>query len=146
MRVRHVCEVLIVGAVLTVPACGADTTSPPGSSGDPPGDPTFAAAVQPILTRSCAFSGCHAGATPQEGMDLSVGRAYGSLVGVASTQVPRLFRIAAGNPDSSYVVLKLEGAAGSVGGVGTRMPLGGELTSAELATIRAWVSAGAADN
>lgn len=79
-------------------------------------------------------------------MNLSAGQAYGSLAGVAAKQVPRLLRIAPGNPDSSYVVLKLQGAAGAVGGVGTRMPLGGELTSAEIATIRAWVGAGAADN
>jgi len=139
--------VLSVGAAFSMLACGGD----PAGSLTPPivppgGDATFATGVQPILTRNCAFSGCHAGATPQEGMNLSAGQAYGSLVSVTSRQVPRLLRISPANPDSSYVVLKLEGAAGTVGGVGTRMPLGGELTSVEIATIRTWVSSGAANN
>ncbi len=145
MQIRGTHKAITAGVVFGVFACGGDPT---GSPSPPvvPGGTTFAAAVQPILTANCAFAGCHAGATPQEGMNLSSGQAYGSLVGVASRQVPRLSRVAPGNPDSSYVVLKLEGAAGAVGGVGTRMPLGGELTSTELATIRAWVSAGAANN
>lgn len=138
-------QALTLGA-LALLACGGDPIGTPAPPDTPPGDATFAAAVQPILTSNCAFAGCHAGSAPQEGMNLSAGQAYGNLVGVASTQLPRLLRIAPGNPDSSYVLLKLEGAAGSVGGVGTRMPLGGELTSTDIATIRSWVSAGAANN
>jgi len=31
---------------------------------------SFASAVQPILTASCALAGCHKGATSQKGLDL----------------------------------------------------------------------------
>lgn len=99
--------------------------------------------VQSIFTRSCAFSGCHAGATPQEGMDLSASSFHVNTVGVASHQVPGLYRVHPGQPDSSYVIYKLEGRAGSVGGIGTQMPLGGSLTSAQVDSVRAWIQAGA---
>lgn len=145
MQIRCMSNALTVGAALFVVACGGDPTGSPSPPVVPSGS-TFSAAVQPILTANCAFAGCHAGATPQQGMNLSAGQAYANLVGVPSQQVPRLSRVAPGNPDSSYVILKLEGAAGAVGGVGTTMPLGGELTIAEIATIRAWVSAGAAND
>jgi len=67
-------------------------------------------------------------------------------VRVASTQVPGLFRVDPGRPDSSYLVLKLEGLAGAVGGIGTQMPLGGQLTRAQIDSVRAWVAAGAPDH
>ena len=79
-------------------------------------------------------------------MDLSMGRSYGAIVGIPSNQVPRLYRLMANVPDSSYIVLKLEGKAGAVGGLGTRMPLGGALTSQQIDTVRAWIAAGAPNN
>lgn len=107
-------------------------------------DPNLFGPVQDIFTNSCALSGCHAGASPAEGQNLSQGSAISSIVCVCSTEVPRLFRVQAGNPDSSYLVLKVEGNAGLVGGIGTRMPLGfPPLTPQEIDAIRAWVLAGA---
>ena len=139
------CVALVGGGLFWVLACGdagSSTTAPPPG----PNEITFAAAVQPILTRSCAFEGCHAGSSPQLGMNLSAGAAHGDLVGVPSAQVPQLQRVAPNAPDSSYVILKLEGDAGAVGGVGTRMPLGGALTQAEIDTIRVWIGRGAPNN
>jgi len=52
--------------------------------------------------------------------------------------------IAAGDPDNSYLVLKIEGAA-SISGV--RMPAGGPyLSQAMIDGVRAWVAAGAPNN
>ncbi len=127
-------------------ACADGTPDPAGPDGGPPASVTFAGAVQPIFTRNCAFAGCHAGATPQMGMDLSSGAAYANIVGVASVQVPSMDRVVPEQPDSSYLVLKLEGTAGTVGGVGTRMPLGGQLTTAQIDTIRVWIAGGALEN
>lgn len=76
-------------------------------------------------------------------MDLSAGHAYSNIVEVPSTQVPRLFRVAPGNADSSYLALKIQGRAGLVGGVGTRMPLGGSLSQAQIDTVITWINAGA---
>lgn len=132
--------------VLVAIGCADAAPDPVGPDGGAPASVTFAGAVQPIFTRNCAFAGCHAGATPQMGMDLSAGAAYANIVGVASVQLPSMDRVVPEQPDSSYVVLKLEGTAGTVGGVGTRMPLGGQLTTAQIDTIRVWISGGALEN
>ncbi len=142
-RVLSHLAMLIAGAL----ACSSGDGT--GVLPQPPGDSsiTFAGSAQPIFTRSCAFAtGCHAGPGAQQGMDLSAGQAYLNIVNVSSMQVPGLFRIVPGNADSSYLVLKIQGKAGLVGGVGTRMPLGGSLTQAQIDTIVAWVAAGARNN
>ena len=135
---------LLALAVLACTDGASDPTGPGG--GGPPASVTLSGAVQPIFTSRCAFAGCHAGATPQMGMDLGAGSAYANIVGVSSVQVPSMKRVVPQQPDSSYLVLKLEGRAGAVGGVGTRMPLGGQLTTAQIDTIRVWISAGALEN
>lgn len=142
--------------LLAVFALGLATASCTGESGatalDPPEggggarDFGLSNGAQPIFTRNCAFGGCHGGSSPQQGMNLSAGLAYSNTVNVPSRQVPRLYRVAPGDPDSSYLMLKLQGLAGAVGGVGTRMPLGGQLTPAQIDTIRAWIAAGAQNN
>ncbi len=140
---------MVAAQVVVVFGCAVgDGTGvePPPSPPTPPNTISLAVHVQPIFTKSCAFSACHAGPNPQEAMDLSVGQSYGNIVGFPSNQVPRLSRLTPGDPDSSYIVLKLEGTAGGVGGLGTRMPLGGALTSQQIDTVRAWIAAGAPNN
>jgi hypothetical protein len=108
---------------------------------------TLSGDVQPIFTANCAVSGCHAGSNPALGQNLSAGQAYASIVNVTSQEVPDLKRVLPSFPDSSYLVHKVEGTQGSVGGSGGRMPLGGAaLTADEIATIRAWITAGALNN
>ncbi|MGE0621496.1 MAG: CHRD domain-containing protein [Pseudomonadales bacterium] len=103
--------------------------------------PTFGQ-VQAVFTASCALSGCHAGATPQEGMDLSAGQAYAAIVNVPSNQMPALDRIEPNDPDNSYLVRKIEGT-----GLLQRMPAGGPaLPDATIQLIRDWVSAGTPNN
>ncbi len=133
--------------VLGLCACGSESGTGPPPPPPPPGGLTLSGAVQPIFTSNCAFAaGCHAGPNAQEGMDLSEGQAFTSIVNMASGQVPRLFRVAPSDPDSSYVVIKLEDKAGQVGGTPTQMPLGGQLTQAQIDTIRGWIAAGAQNN
>ena len=130
---------------MAVMACAEGTA--PAPAPPPPTAITFSGVIQPLFTQNCAFaSGCHAGVDAQQGMDLSEGQAYAHIVNVPSREVARLLRIAPGNPDSSYLVLKLEGKAGLVGGIGTRMPLGGQLSQAQIDTVRAWVAGGAPNN
>jgi hypothetical protein len=105
----------------------------------------------PTLTqlKSSAFSvcgGCHTGGGTSlpASMDLTPANIYASIVGVASVEQPTLKRVNPGNPDTSYVVLKLEGAAGITG---ARMPFGGPyLDQATIDQVRAWVTAGAQNN
>ena len=76
------------------------------------------------------------------GMDLtSAVASFNSLVGVSSLQQPAILRVAAGDPDNSYLVHKLEGTAA----VGDRMPFGSPdpLDPAIIASIRQWIADGA---
>ena len=108
--------------------------------------PSLASHVQPILSTSCALSGCHAGASPQEGMNLSSGLMHSNTVNVPSNE-SSLDRIEPGQPDQSYLVHKIQGTQGTVGGSGVRMPFGGApLSQANIDIIRAWVADGAQDN
>ena len=113
------------------------------SSTPPPAAPTL------TQLKSSAFtvcSGCHTGGGTSlpASMDLTPANIYASIVGVTSVQKPALMRIKPGDPDNSYVVLKLEGAAGIFG---ARMPFGGPyLDQATIDQVRAWVTAGAQNN
>jgi hypothetical protein len=104
--------------------------------------PTLQSIQDNLFTPTCA--GCHTGpasTTLPSGLDLtSLSMSFMSLVGTPSVQQPGLQRVAAGNPDASYLVQKLEGTAPS----GSQMPLGGPvLDQATIDAIRAWITAGA---
>ena len=100
--------------------------------------------IQPILTGNCAFSGCHAGTAPQQGQNLSAGVAYANVVCVASNERPGMMRVRPFEPDSSYLVHKIQGTQGDVGGSGGQMPLGGTpLSQQQISLIRAWITQGA---
>src|SRR3990172_5191253 len=91
----------------------------------PPGTPvSLERDVQPIFDLHCAFSGCHGGSAPQEGMSLEASRTFDDLVGVSSRQAPALLRIEPGRSDRSYLIHKLEGSQDGAGGGGGRMPFG----------------------
>jgi hypothetical protein len=118
------------------------TNPPPGL----PGTATLSGDVQPIFTVNCALSGCHAGANPQLGQNLSAGQAFQDIVAVPAIE-SSLLRVHPFRPDSSYLVHKVQGTHLAVGGSGGRMPLiGGPLTQAEIDVIRAWITDGAPDN
>lgn len=92
-------------------------------------------------------SGCH---PPNEGMDLRATFAYASIVNQASAEVPALKRVSPFRPDSSYLVHKIQGTQGTVGGFGSRMPFGCSggscLPEATINTIRNWILQGAVQN
>ncbi len=88
----------------------------------------------PVCTR------CHAGATAPRGLRLDAGNSYALLVGVASSEVPSVQRVQAGNPTASYLIQKLLGTAA----VGQRMPLGGPYLPQEtISVISQWIQNGA---
>jgi len=92
-----------------------------------------------VFTPIC--SKCHIGASAPEGLQLDADHAYNDLVGVPSVEEPNLLRVNPGNPDESYMVLKIEGAPGILGG---QMPLGETpLPQATIDAIRQWISNGA---
>jgi hypothetical protein len=94
-----------------------------------------------LFTPNCAVSGCHSGSSAPLGLDLSDGRAYPNLVSRASEQQPGTLRIAPGDATNSYIVQKLEGAAGISG---EPMPRGRpRLDPALIDTLKVWINAGA---
>lgn len=98
--------------------------------------------VQGILASSC--SGCHPGVVAS--LDLTAPKSYTSIVGVQSTEAPSLPLIIAGDPDRSYLYLKIAGWPGNGPNpiVGGRMPFAQPpLPAADLATIRDWITGGA---
>jgi hypothetical protein len=71
---------------------------------------------------------------------LDAANSYAMLVGVASVERPSILRVAPGNPNSSFLIQKLEGTAG----VGERMPAGlPALPQADIDIIRQWITDGA---
>jgi hypothetical protein len=86
---------------------------------------------------------CHSGAAPDAGLNLSdADTSYANLVGVSTTQLGGAgIRVIAGDPGNSYLIQKLENAAGIEG---VRMPLGGAaLNQTDIDFIRQWITGGA---
>ncbi len=109
-----------------------------------PTETTFTSIQQNIFDNNCALSGCHLGSSAPFGLDLSQGNAYNNLVDVASGEVPTLFRVKPGDPDNSYIVMKLEGAQGIQG---QRMPRGRPpLAPDDINAVREWIRLGAKNN
>lgn len=134
-----------VGALLA--ACsggdGVPGGVPPGGPPAGPIDPLFSEIQAAVLTPNCATAGCHVGAGAPQGLRLDADSSYGLLVGVPSSEVPSVLRVAPGNPDDSYLVQKLEGSAAA----GQRMPLGRQpLPGATIDVIRQWIVDGALDD
>jgi hypothetical protein len=132
---------IAASALLIAYGCGGSSPTAP-SSGSGSGatlTATFSSIQTVILTPRC--SGHHNGS---QSPDLRPASAYASLVNARSTEQPNLFLVAPGDPEASYLIHKLEGRAGISG---SRMPQGGPfLSSADIAVIRSWIQAGAANN
>jgi hypothetical protein len=131
---------VFVALLVAVPtACAGDGT---GLDPNPPLEATFSSIQGRIFTPICTQ--CHAGANAPLAFSLEASVSYGNLVNVPSVEVDDLMRVRPGQPDSSYLVLKVEGAPGIVG---ERMPrLLPKLAAEEIQAIRDWIAAGALQN
>ena len=98
-------------------------------------EPTADNVQSEVFNKSCAFSTCHAGASPAGEMNLE-DPALPNVVGVPSSQQPALHRIEPSDPDRSYLYLKLTQDAPAVG---TRMPTTAPLEPARIELVRAWI-------
>ena len=106
-------------------------------------EPTLSSIQANIFNLNCTFSGCHVGGSPvlPGVMNLRAGQAYANIVNVPSLERANLLRVAPGDPENSYLVMKIEGRAGP------RMPLNlPALSAEEIAVIRQWIADGAPDN
>lgn len=111
----------------------------------PPAAVTLAQLQSTIFSPRC--SSCHTGgggALPASMNLSSAAETFAALVSVASTEQPALQRVKAGDAANSYIIHKLEGAAGITG---SRMPLSGPfLDQATIDQVKSWINAGAANN
>ena len=114
--------------------------------------PSFASIQRTIFNASdssgrLACVGCHTdqGRNPSGGLVLLEGRAHQQLVGRASGGKPGATLVIPGDPDNSYIVKKLEGAADIAG---VRMPRGNGpfLSEGQILVIRQWIRDGAPNN
>ncbi len=139
-----VCVVTVSVVIAAGLACQESVNIPPPPNG---GAVSFASDVQPIFNARC--TSCHAPGTPTNTvvgirMVLTPGESFGSLVNQASSQRPDLTLVTPGDPDASFLWLKVSSNSPPVGAT---MPLlGSRLTSNELALVRDWIDQGAANN
>lgn len=128
-------------AALLAAACSAQaevgTTAPAAAT-----PVSYQADIVPLIESQCAT--CHL--TGEEAGDISmvgdVARDF--LVSKPSQEAPAIMRVVAGNPDASYLVMKLEGTHLTHGGSGGQMPFGAPpLAPEQIAKVRQWIAAGA---
>jgi hypothetical protein len=102
-------------------------------------EPNFTTEVQPIFDTNCAFSNCHGFSG---GLTLSAGVSYSMLVNHRSFG-SSLTRVAPGDPDNSFLYLKITGCQ-RPRCAGERMPSGRPpLAAAQIQLIHDWIAAGA---
>ena len=86
----------------------------PGGGGTTPLTADFQSIQDNVFTPICTK--CHIGAGAPEGLQLDADHSYALLVGVASAEQPAVLRVAPGDPDSSYIIRKLQNTGGISGG------------------------------
>jgi hypothetical protein len=125
-------------AVTVAAACG-------GNGDDETGAPVAYEEVQAVF-EEYGCTGCHPGVNAS--LDLTEGNSYEQLVGVQALEDPTLYRVVAGDPERSFLYLKLGGAApvADIPAIGTRMPPRAPPIDAEdLDLVRRWILQGAKD-
>jgi hypothetical protein len=136
-------------SVIVLAGCTGSTTKPTGETGDDTGDTgpgaaTFSRVRDEVLVPTCAISACHAVGTQGSGFVLPEGEEHAAIVGVESQFAPGEVLVVPGDPDASYLVLKLEDAVGIAGS--PMPPPFGNLDPDQIALVRAWIDAGALEN
>ena len=144
-------QILVVVAGLALfTACDEKLSKIAGPS--PNLEPNFASIQRDIFETAdsagrVACVGCHTstGRNPSGGLNLNHDVAYEQLINLASRGKPSAVRVVPGNPDASYLVQKLEGAADIAG---RRMPFSGApfLTDGQILILRRWIAIGAPRN
>jgi mono/diheme cytochrome c family protein len=147
MTARLLSSVLLASACIWSVGCDEKLSSIAGPT--PSLEPTFAS-IQNDIFQTTDSAGrtrclqCHTstGRNPAGGLNLNPEGAYEQLVNVSSAAKPGAVRVIPGDPDNSYLIQKIEGAAGIVG---RRMPTTGPpfLTDGQIKIVRRWIAIGA---
>lgn len=150
MSKRTFCGAALFAASITWAACDESLSKLAGPT--PNLAPTFAAIQREVFESTdsagrTACTQCHTntGRNPSGGMNLNHDVAYDQLVNAPVRAKAGAIRVVPGEPDLSYLIQKLEGAAGIFG---RRMPNNGPpyLTDGQVLIIRRWIANGAPRN
>jgi hypothetical protein len=102
LRVRErALDHLLCAWLLATPACTNDASQAP--------ERVPYADVRRILTQSCAKDVCHGFMTANARLDLTQGDPRAALVGVPSCEYDRMMRVAPGDAEHSWIMVKLRG-------------------------------------
>lgn len=127
----------VAGLMFLVAACDGNKDDT-GS-----GAPVSYSQVQSVFTKN-GCTGCHPGVNPS--LNLQPGKSYNDLVGIKALEDPDLYRVVAGDPDTSFLYLKIGGnpVIADIPAVGSRMPPDAPPISGEdMKLIHDWISQGA---
>jgi hypothetical protein len=122
---------------------GSGSRGCPAGSDNPAATVSFSRDIVPVLqSAGCMALGCHGGGLlAASGYNLET---YRGVFGPgAEAQRLGVCEVTAGDPDNSFLIEKLRANPRE----GVRMPQGREpLSSEQIATIRTWITEGAANN
>jgi hypothetical protein len=131
----------LVAAALALAACGGSDEA--GEEAPDLGAPVEYSQVQSVF-EEYGCTGCHPGVNPS--LDLTEGHSYDQLVGIQALEDPTLYRVVAGDPERSFLYLKVGGAppVADIPAIGTRMPPNAPpIAAADMELIRRWILQGA---
>lgn len=124
---------------------GAETTGGGESTAGPMLEPTFANIQSEIFAKTCSCHNAPAGGA-NGNLSLQMDTAYANIFGVKSSELATLDLVKAGEPDNSYLFLKVNGTFLEAGGSGLVMPIGSMLPPDQLMLMEEWITAGALNN
>jgi hypothetical protein len=147
MTARTFASLLVGLACIALVGCDEKLSTVAGPT--PNLEPTFASIQTTIFQASDSLgrtpcTQCHTstGKNPSGGFDLNPDVAYSNMVNAPVREKAGAIRVIPGDPDNSYLLQKIEGAASIVG---RRMPFNGPpyLTDGQIKIIRRWIQIGA---
>lgn len=133
------------GALLiaSIGLVGCSSSENSSESAALPFEPKLSVIEDRVFNKSCTFSSCHGSSTPKAGLSL-VGPTFQALVNQPSSELPQRLRVVPGDPESSFLIDKLEHDQPSFG---VRMPYQSPpLSASAVEVIRSWIEQGANDD
>jgi mono/diheme cytochrome c family protein len=135
-------RMLFGGGVLLLAACSSEAPVPEAPKAAVQAASLYQEKIAPLFRGKCGT--CHLTGTEAGNIQLTPDQAIAAIVDVASLEAPKYKRVAPGDPDSSYLVMKIEGTHIEHGGSGATMPFAASpLSAQEIADIRQWIKEGA---
>jgi hypothetical protein len=137
----------IVAAAISLAALATGCGNTPSGT-DNTVDPTFSSIQEKVFKQSCSSSSCHSTLGGRGGLVLDSTTTYENLVNCVCSNTAAinagLKRVVPGQPDSSFLMIKLTGPGIDEG---EPMPYSnGKLNQQALDAIRTWIANGAPRN